>query len=292
MTRARLLVLLAYVAALVAAVVAAQRTQLEHPLWVALWADVVATVVVFAFSLALRNSSFYDPYWSVAPLPIALYWAQHPAEIGVNPIRLGLVVALIALWGGRLTWNWTRGWTGLAHEDWRYREIREKTGVLYWPASFLGIHLLPTLWVFLALLPVYAVMCAGLEPFGYLDIAAFCITLGAIGLEARADKQLLRFRASDPAPDAFLKTGVWSWSRHPNYLGEMGFWWGLWLFGVAAAPAWWWTLVGPIGITLMFVFVSLPMIEKRMRERRPGYAEYAANSSLVLPRPGRSQLLR
>jgi steroid 5-alpha reductase family enzyme len=67
----------------------------------------------------------------------------------------------------------------------------------------------------------------------------------------------------------------------------MGFWWGLWLFALAADPARWWTAIGPLGITLMFCFVSLPMIETRMRERRPAYAEYAESSSLVLPRPWR-----
>ncbi len=82
---------------------------------------------------------------------------------------------------------------------------------------------------------------------------------------------------------------MWAWSRHPNYLGEMGFWWGLYLFGLAANPDWWWTIVGPLAITLMFRFVSLPMIETRMRERRPGYADFAARSSLVLPRPPREQ---
>ena len=89
---------------------------------------------------------------SFAPLPIVIYWALRPQEVGVNPIRVGVVIALVALWGARLTWNWTRGWTGLDHEDWRYVDIKEKTGALYWPVSFLGIHLLPTLWVFLALL--------------------------------------------------------------------------------------------------------------------------------------------
>ncbi len=69
----------------------------------------------------------------------------------------------------------------------------------------------------------------------------------------------------------------------------MGFWWGLWLFALAADPGWWWTGVGPLAITLMFYFVSLPMIETRMKERRPGYAAYAARSSLVLPRPPREQ---
>ncbi|MBW2267669.1 MAG: DUF1295 domain-containing protein [Deltaproteobacteria bacterium] len=287
MTRARLWIVLAYVVAFVAAVLAAQRTSLEAPLWVALWADVVATVVIFAFSVAFRNSSFYDAFWSVAPLPIALYWALRPELVGVNPIRLGVVIFLLGLWGVRLTWNWTRGWTGLDHEDWRYVDIKAKTGALYWPASLFGIHLLPTLWVFLALLPVYAVMTRGVEPLGAVDVLALGVVLGAIWLEARADKELLRFRASQPVPEEFLQTGVWSWSRHPNYLGEMGFWWGLWLFAIAADPSWWWSIIGPVGITLMFVFVSLPMIERRMVERRPAFAEYQARSSLVLPRLGR-----
>ena len=287
MIRARLWIVVAYVVAFAAAVFAARHTSLEGPLWVALWADLVATLVIFGFSIAFRNSSFYDAYWSVVPLPIAWYWALHPELVGVNPIRLGIVIFLLALWGARLTWNWTRGWKGLDHEDWRYVDIKAKTGAFYWPASFIGIHLLPTLWVFLALLPVYVVMVRGLEPFGYTDILALLVALGAIWLEARADKELLRFRASQPGPEEFLKTGVWSWSRHPNYLGEMGFWWGLWLFGFAADASWWWTVVGPVGITLMFIFVSLPMIETRMSERRPAYAEYKASSSLVLPKLGR-----
>ena len=146
----------------------------------------------------------------------------------------------------------------------------------------------PTLWVFLGMLPVYAVMAVGTVPFGPLDLVAFAVTLGSIWIEARADKQLVRFRASDPAPEEFLQSGLWRRSRHPNYFGEMGFWWGLWLFGVAANPAWWWTVIGPIAITLMFRFVSLPMIETRMAERRPAYAEFAKRSSMVVPWPRRA----
>jgi steroid 5-alpha reductase family enzyme len=287
MARARSLVALAYVVALAVALVVGSRAPVQHPIAVALWADVAATLAVFGFSFASRNSSFYDPYWSVAPLPIALYWAQRPEFAGVNPIRLVVVLALVALWGARLTWNWGRGWRGLAHEDWRYRDLAAKSGRAYWLVSLGGIHLMPTLWVFLGLLPVYVCMAAGREPFGYLDLAAFAVTLGSIWLEARADKELKRYRDAGPAPQDFLRSGVWSWSRHPNYCGEMGFWWGLWLFALAADPARWWTAIGPLGITLMFCFVSLPMIETRMRERRPAYAEYAESSSLVLPRPWR-----
>lgn len=287
MTRARLWIVIAYVAAFVVAVAVVKRSDLADPLWIAFWADVVGTLVIFAFSRAFSNSSFYDAYWSVAPIAIAGYWAMRPEEVGVNPIRIGVVMLLVLWWGGRLTWNWTRSWTGLDHEDWRYLNIKEATGALYWPASLMGIHMMPTLWVFAGLLPVWVVMTRGLEPFGPLDLVAMLVTGGAIWLEARADNELLRFRASKPAPDAILDTGVWGWSRHPNYLGEMGFWWGLWLFALAADPSGWWTVVGALFITLMFAFVSLPMIETRMTERRPAYAEYAARSSLVLPRFGK-----
>jgi steroid 5-alpha reductase family enzyme len=205
--------------------------------------------------------------------------------VGVNPIRQGVVLLLVTLWGLRLTWNWLRGWPGLHHEDWRYVEIRERVGkAAYWPASFVGIHLMPTLWVFAGMLPVYVVMSRGGQPFGYLDLVASAVTLGAIALEAGADRQLKRFRDAGPPREEFLKSGLWARSRHPNYLGEMGFWWGLWLFALAADPSWWWTGVGALSITLMFRFASLPWMERRMLERRPAYADWVERSSLVWPR--------
>ena len=115
MDRARWIVFLAYALALGVALTVGSQVELAHPIGVALAADVAATVVIFAFSLAFRNSSFYDPYWSVAPLPIALYWALRPEAVGVNPFRLVMVIGLITLWGARLTWNWNRGWHGLGH---------------------------------------------------------------------------------------------------------------------------------------------------------------------------------
>jgi len=278
-------VTVAYASALAVAVAAGLAAPVEHPLAVALAADLAATLVIFAWSFAFRNSSFYDAYWSVAPLPIALYWTAVGAEaVGA---RQALVLLAIATWGARLTWNWARGWHGLGHEDWRYVDLRRTTGRAYWLVSFVGLHALPTFWVFGGMLPVYAAVCVPGRPLGALDALAALVTFGAIALEAMADAQLHRFRASSAPPGEFLRTGLWAWSRHPNYLGEMGFWWGLWLFGVAAAPGLWWTIAGPLAITLMFRFVSLPMIETRMRERRPAFAEWAERSSLVLLRPAR-----
>ena len=126
------------------------------------------------------------------------------------------------------------------------------------------------------------------SPVGWLDALAAAVIVLGIGFELVADEQLRHFVVSKPERGELLDTGLWAWSRHPNYFGEMSFWWGLWLFGVAADAIWWWTVVGPLAIALMFVFVSLPMIETRMAARREGWAEYVKRVPLVIPRPPRA----
>ncbi|HKJ25551.1 MAG TPA: DUF1295 domain-containing protein [Myxococcota bacterium] len=276
----------AYAAALAVAVVVGHRVDGDSPLWIAFWADVAATCVVFAFSVAFRNSSFYDAYWSVAPTAIVFYWLAGAAD-GVPALRQVVVSLLVVAWGVRLTANWARGWTGLDHEDWRYVDLQRKTGRLYWLVSFGGIHMMPTLWVFGGCLALYPALATGTGDFGALDAIAALVTGAAIALEFEADQQLRRFRtAPGRSPEDVLDTGLWARSRHPNYLGEMGFWWGLWIFALAADPSWWWTAVGPLAITAMFRFASLPMIETRMLERRPErFAAYQRRTPMVLPWP-------
>ena len=277
-------ILIAYAAALLVALLTGALAGWEHPLAVAFAADVAATLAIFAFSVAFNNSSFYDAYWSAAPPVIALYfWAV--ASPDADGARQVLVVALVCWWAVRLTYNWYRGWTGLHHEDWRYVDLRTSTGRAYWLVSLTGLHLMPTVQVFLGCLALYPALAVGTRPFGLVDWLALLVTAGAIALEARADKELVRFRRSQPPADAILASGVWSWSRHPNYFGEMSFWWGLWLFGLAAAPAYWWTVIGPLAITLMFRFASLPLIETRMLARRPAFAEHQRRVSMVIPWP-------
>jgi steroid 5-alpha reductase family enzyme len=279
----------AYVVAGVLACLAAWWARGYHPIAVAFWADVAATIAIFGFSYAYGNTSFYDAYWSIAPLPIAIYWFlaadRAGAAGGVSAIRAMLVFTAITAWGCRLTYNWIRGWSGLDHEDWRYVKLREQTGSRYWLVSFAGLHMLPTLWVFGGLLPVWPAVAVGTRPLNALDALATLVAAGAIWLEARADKELLAFRRSNRKPGEILATGVWSWSRHPNYFGEMSFWWSLYLFGLAAHPDYAWTGIGALAITAMFRFFSLPMMEERSLERRPGYAEHQRTTSLIVPWP-------
>jgi steroid 5-alpha reductase family enzyme len=277
---------LTYAAALIAgwAVARGLAAPGEHPLWVALAADLAATLTVFAFSVGFDNSSLYDPYWSVAPPVLGVYFALQPIAASANGARQSLVLALVAAWSIRLTYNFLRGWGGLRHEDWRYVDIRRKTGRAYWLVSLLGIHLLPTLFVFAGCLPLYAALALGPKPLNAFDGIAAGVTVLAIAFEATADAQLRRFRTKpDRQRDEILATGLWAWSRHPNYFGEMLFWWGLFGFAVASGPDQAWTGLGALAITLLFRFVSLRLIETRMLERRPSYAEHVRKLPAFVP---------
>lgn len=279
-------VLAAYGAALAVALGVGFLLRGRHPILLAGIADAAATVVVFGFSLLLDNSSLYDPYWSVAPIAVVLYWACGPSAAAPLARRV-LAVALVSVWGLRLTANWAARWRGLDDEDFRYREIRAKTGRLYWPASFFSIHLFPTLWVFLALLPTFPALAGPGRPMGIVDFAAALVTAGAIAIEAVADLQLRRYLRSRSDPAGILDGGLWAVWRHPNYLGEVLFWWGLFLFGLAADFRWAWSAVGAVAITCLFAFVSIPWMDRRMLQGHPAWEAHLRTTPSLIPWPRR-----
>ena len=273
-----------YVVAVAAGIGAGALVDDAHPLWVAGVGMVTGTLVLFAGSRAVNNTSMFDAYWSVAPPVVALYFLA-VAEPGAPGARQGLVVALVFAWALRLTANWARNWPGLQHEDWRYTAMRTN-GHPYWPQSLFGLHLFPTLQVWLGCLALYPALSVGTGAVGALDGLAALVTAGAITIEAVADEQLRAFNRTKVSGD-ICAVGLWSWSRHPNYLGEQLFWWGLWLFGLSADAGWWWTVVGPLAMTVMFATASIPMLERRSAERRPGWEDYCRRTSVLLPRPHR-----
>lgn len=258
-------------------------------LWLdGLIADVLATLVIFAFSRIHHNSSFYDAYWSVLPPLLALYWWS---ESSPDDLRALLVTIVIVLWAVRLTGNWIHLWPGLHHEDWRYAQLREgKSGATELLTDLFAIHLIPTLQVFLGMVPVYvAVTYAGRE-VSWLDWVALVVGVGAVLLELVADTQMQRFTrtASSGGRGQVMDQGLWGWSRHPNYLGEISFWLSLALFGLAASPSdWWFVFVGFVAMVLLFLLASIPMMEKRSLERRPAYQDVIDRVPMLLPRPPR-----
>ncbi|OBB58300.1 hypothetical protein A5757_17275 [Mycobacterium sp. 852013-51886_SCH5428379] len=255
-------------------------------LWLdTLIADVLATLVVFGFSRAYRNSSFYDAYWSVVPPVLLFWWWSQAAD--PDPLRCGLVAAVVVLWAVRLTGNWVYAFPGLHHEDWRYPMFRDRAGRFEVLADLVAIHLIPTLQVFLGMVPVYVAVTTPGRGWVWLSGAAFVIGVAAVALELVADNQMHRF-ARTRRPGEVMDRGLWGWSRHPNYFGEFGFWFALALFGVAAAPAQaWWLFAGAAVMLAMFLGASIPMMEQRSLARRPGYADVVDRVSRFVPRPPR-----
>lgn len=254
-------------------------------LWLdAFIADVLATVVIFAFSRAYRNSSFYDAYWSVIPPLLLFYWWSQ-AGPDVDRLRCSLVAIVVVLWAIRLTANWVYAFPGLHHEDWRYPMFKQRAGRWEFIADLVAIHLIPTCQVFLAMVPVYVAVTRPGPGLVWLSWLAFAIGLAAVALELVADVQMHRFVGAR-RPGEVMDRGLWSWSRHPNYFGEFGFWVALALFGIAAAPAdAWWLLLGAVAILAMFLGASIPLMETRSLERRPAYQDVVDRVSRFVPRP-------
>lgn len=259
-------------------------------LWLdALLADVVATLVVFAASRWHHNSSFYDPFWSVAPPCLAGYWVLASDGAG-DDVRTVLVLGVVVLWAVRLTANWVIGFPGLHHEDWRYPLLRERAGRLELPVDLFAIHVIPTFQVFLGMLPVYVALALPGRAVGWLDAVALVVGLGAVALELVADGQMRRF-VRDRRPGEVMDRGLWGWSRHPNYFGEISFWFALALFGIASSPGdWWWLLVGAVAMVALFLGASIPLMEARSLERRPSYQEVVDRVPMLVPRPPRRRV--
>ena len=284
MSKARSLsiVTLAYVVAVAVAAAWLLWGPATGRLWLdTLIADVLATLVVFAFSRAYGNSSFYDAYWSVIPPLLLFYWWSQGDG---DTLRSWLVAVLVVVWAVRLTGNWVYAFPGLHHEDWRYPMFRDKAGRWEFVVDLVAIHLIPTLQVFLAMVPVYVAVTTPERGLAWLSIVAFVLGLAAVALEFAADTQMHRF-VRDRRPGQVMDRGLWAWSRHPNYFGEFGFWLAVALFGVAAWPTAWWLFAGAAAMLAMFLGASIPMMEERSLARRPDYQAVIERVSRFVPRP-------
>lgn len=245
----------------------------------------VATLVVFLFASAFGNASIYDPFWSVAPPLVLLHLIWHSAQ-GSFTTRHLIVLTLVSAWSLRLTGNCLRRWRSLRDEDFRYRDLRAKSGKWFWAVNLFGIEFFPTLLVWLGCLPMIAI-ASSTGPLNGLDIMASLAMASAILLEMMADAQLWRHRQSAGSQRSALTSGLWQFSQHPNYLGEMLFWWSVWLFGIAASTASWWTVTGALAMTGLFVFISVPMMLARKRSRIPEYDRQVRGIPVLFPRLAR-----
>ena len=245
-------------------------------LWALFVADVAATIIVWHFGLIFRNVSVYDPYWSVAPPVMFMAWAFHQ---GVFSLPVMLLLIAVWYWGIRLTGNWAYTFHGLAHEDWRYTRYRkEQSAVLFTLTNFFGLNMMPTVLVFVAMLPGFELYKNSTSANIGLW-AGFAMCIAAATIQLVADTQIHRFRKAHPGQ--YCNVGLWRKGRHPNYFGEILMWWGVWVM-YASQGILDWRIVGPIAMTALFLFVSIPMMERRQRQNKPGYEEYQKRTRMLI----------
>ena len=240
-------------------------------------ADFVATAVVFCVSIAVNNSSVYDPYWSVQPIVILFALA---IDKGLN-LSSALVLVAVTFWGIRLTANWAYTFQNLNWQDWRYSMLKQKTKIFYPIVNFLGIHLFPTVVVYLCVLPA-AYLIITKPQFNFFALFGALIVLFGSLLQGVADVQMHKYRKNRVGN--FIRTGLWKHSRHPNYLGEITVWWGVAIACVFTVGGAYHLCLGAIVNTLMFLFVSIPMADKR-QSKKAGFEEYKKQTRMLFPIP-------
>jgi steroid 5-alpha reductase family enzyme len=239
-------------------------------------------LATWALSLRLRDASIVDVAWGLAFVLVA--WIAVAAGDGDGTRRV-LVALLTTVWGLRLA-----GYIGrrkLRHpgEDPRYGEWRQRHGERFWIVSLVTVFALQGALVWVVSLPLQAAATQP-GPVGVLDWIGVAVWAVGLTFEAVGDAQLARFKAEERNRGRVMDRGLWRYTRHPNYFGDFTVWWGLYLLALSAGA--WWTLPGPLVMSLLLTRVSGKDHLERTLSARPGYADYVRSTSGFVPLPPRT----
>ncbi len=242
-----------------------------------------ASAVTWLLSVLTREYSWTDRIWSIIPVAyVAVFVADRPGNA-----RLVLMLALVTAWGARLTYNFARkGGYGRGGEDYRWKVLRTK--LKPWQYQLFNLAFISIYQNFIVLaicLPAYTAWQHD-TPIGPLDIVAAALFLAFLLGETIADQQQWRFhqrKAAGEAPVRFLTTGLFRYSRHPNFFFEQAQWWVFFGFGaIAASSVLQWTVIGPLPLSLLFLG-STAFTESITKGKYPEYADYQRTTSAQIP---------
>ncbi len=235
---------------------------------------------LWGVSVVRRDASLVDPWWSIGFLAIAAHTA---VRTGLTPGKAALI-ALVGTWAVRLwlhlLWR-SRG----KPEDPRYAAFRRRFGPdRYWWVSFFQVFLLQGALMLIISAPLQVMAASpGLDPISPAFLAGAIVFAAGLVIEAVADRQLQAFRDDPTKRGQVLDTGLWGWTRHPNYFGETVLWWGLWICSLGQ-PLGWATAFGPALLTFLLLRVSgVTMLDTHLRATRPGYAAYLERVPAFMP---------
>jgi steroid 5-alpha reductase family enzyme len=237
-------------------------------------------LATWALSVVLRDASIVDIAWGLGFVVVA--WLAF--VLGDGPVERRILIAVLTTtWGLRLAAHMLRLRVGKG-EDFRYREMRVKHGRRFPVVSLFSVYLLQGMGMWAVSLPLQA--AAGLPgPSGLtvLDLAGLAVWVGGMVFEVGGDLQLARFRADPRNRGRIMDHGLWRYTRHPNYFGDLCVWWGIFLIALAADGAWW-AVAGPLTMTVIFTrLFGVPLMERHLVSTKPGYEEYARRTSAFIP---------
>ena len=248
-------------------------------------ADSIATVVVWIFGIFLKTASIYDPYWSIQTPAIMLSLMFYYNNFSVGSILYFIVVMY---WSIRLTGNFIITFDDIRYIDWRYVDIKKKTGKFYQIVNLLGINLMPTVLVFLASIPAFLYVVNYVE-FSFIHIIGFVVMIIATTIELISDLNMHKFHKIRNSRSEIINLGLWKYSRHPNYLGEIMFWYGVLFVYWFSNFNEWYIIFGAIGINLLFVSISIPLAERKMAIYKDNFEEYKRSRRMLIPIPFKSK---
>ena len=237
-------------------------------------------------SLVLRNASIVDITWGLGFVVVAWVSAlRADAASGAASV----LVAMVTVWGLRLGVYlfWRNHGNG---EDYRYVAMRRRWGKRFWLISLATVFVLQGALMWIVSLPVQVAHVGDARDGALAGVALVIgLALYAIGLlfEVVGDAQLARFKADPTNEGKVMRSGLWRYTRHPNYFGDACVWWGVGIVAQVVTGTWW-ALLGPLVMNILLLRVSgVALLERSLRKRKPDYAEYVRTTSAFVPRPPR-----
>jgi steroid 5-alpha reductase family enzyme len=252
-----------------------------HLYLLALAAMLILGTAAWIYSVLRGNVSIVDSLWSLFFLLAAMVFASAAGELSDRGL---LLLLLVAAWSIRLSAYITLRNHGQP-EDYRYQTIRANNEPHFWLKSWYIVFGLQAMLAWIICMPLLPAITSS-SPLGWLDGIALLLFLVGLLFEAGGDYQLARFKANAANRGKVLDTGLWRYTRHPNYFGDFCIWWAFYLFAVATGA--WWSIIAPLLMSLLLLKVSgVAMLEKTIAERRPEYAQYIARTNAFFPGPRR-----
>jgi len=234
----------------------------------------------FVFSLVKKRNDVADVAWGLGFVLIA--WSSFFIT-GNFSIRSLLVNILVSIWGLRLAWHIYSRNKGKT-EDYRYLAWRKEWGSWFYLRSYFQVYILQGVLLYLIILPVLLINNNVGVNLNFIDGLGVSVWLIGFFFESRGDAQLRNFIKNPINKGHLMQSGLWQYTRHPNYFGEVTQWWGLWLIATNT-PNGWLSIIGPVTITILILKVSgIPLLEKKMAEN-PEFIEYKKRTSVFIPFP-------